>query len=92
MRETLIIFIVAVIALRLTYELIKGIQNSKISRQYPRLNMGDRVIYREVDESGIRKTPAEVVWQNGPLVMIKPEDGDKIVVDRTDLKIKTEKN
>jgi len=85
--KTLIILFVATIALRLTYELIKGIQNRKTSRQYPGLNMGDKVIYREVDESGIRKTPAEVVWQNGPLVMIKTSDGYRIVVDRTDLKI-----
>lgn len=89
--EEFLIFLGAVIFLRLTYRLIKGIQNSKIHRRYPKLNQGDRVIYREMDESGIRKTPATVVWQKGPLVRIKPDDEDKITVERVDLKIENQK-
>lgn len=91
MKE-LLIFLGAVIFLRFIYSVVKGIQNSKISRQYSRLNQGDRVIYREVDESGVRKTPATVIWQNGPLVRIQPDDlgGIKVTVDRTDIKLEND--
>lgn len=84
--ETLIVIIVSMIALRLIYELIKGIHNSKITRQYSRLNKGDKVIYREFDEVGIRNTPATVLWQNGPLVRIQPDEGGiEVTVERQKL-------